>query len=374
MANEIPRILVVDDEEELLANTVETLELGGYQCLKARNGVEALGLMQRVMPDLVVSDISMPHMDGYDLYTSVRSNTDWLTLPFIFLTGHGEAHEVRQGYAMGVDMYLTKPVVPDDLLVAVESRLRRVTEIRDAASSSAEIMKQRIMNYLGHELRTPLAYLYGGLAMVVQDGHVAIQGDLLDEMLSEMQRGTNRLVTLIEDIMLLIAIDSGVIAQEVSRYGELTLLAHILSAACEKNMEKANAKNIKIALMVPRDLVVKGMSNRLANLFSRLVENAVKFTPKGGHVWVRAEPAGDQVLVSVRDNGIGIPPEKLRMLFQRFNQVNRDKQEQQGMGIGLAIASGLVDVHGGKIRVESQPGEGSTFTVELPLEPYDISS
>jgi signal transduction histidine kinase len=358
-------ILAVDDDPVILASVADILRVGGYRYLTATHGAEGLGVMQHTTPDLIISDIMMPVMDGYQFYQAVRENPVWTTIPFIFLSAKGERKDVRYGYDLGADQYLTKPFEPEDLLSAVESRLRRMAEIEAATQDQVEQTKEQILAYLGHELRTPLSYVYGYLCLI-EDGHATMDGETLNEMLRDMRLGTDRLIKLVEDLMLLTYIDSGLIGQDIARRRGPVVVADKIRNVTGDLRSRAEQKDIAITTVAPPDLTVSGVDEYVQDIIHRLIDNAVKFGKPGGRVWVRVDGSKEGVAVSVRDDGIGIAPEQQADLFQRFSQIDREKIEQQGVGIGLAIAGRLTHLHGGRIEVESQPGEGSTFTVYLP--------
>jgi DNA-binding response OmpR family regulator len=140
-------------------SVVDILTLSDYACLAATDGAESLQVMYRQSPDLILSDITMQTMDGYEFYHAVRANPDWVAIPFIFLTARGQTADIRQGTSLGADHYLVKPFETDDLLATVEARLRRIREIQAAAQTDVERMKQHLMKVFGHELRTPLTHI-----------------------------------------------------------------------------------------------------------------------------------------------------------------------------------------------------------------------
>jgi two-component system sensor histidine kinase/response regulator len=334
-------VLVVDDDPTILDSIADVLRVSGYNCLTAANGIEALQVMQQHAPDLIVADIMMPKMDGYQFYQAVRQNAVWVSIPFIFLSAKGEQSDIRYGYDMGADHYLTKPFELEDLLVAIRSRLRRISDIQAAAQTEVEETKQQLLNIFGHELRTPLTYIYGYLSLL-HEGEEHLGEEAKDEILQAMHRGVDRMVKLVEDLLLIVYIDSGAAEVEMSRYSQHVDLNLEIQRAVREHHKKAEARDIGISMVVPYDLVVRGVSAYIQDVFARLIDNAIKFGKPEGRVWIRAEPSGSFVKVSVRDDGVGIPPDKQKVIFERFHQIDRDRMEQQGVGLGLAIAERLV--------------------------------
>jgi two-component system sensor histidine kinase/response regulator len=365
-----PTILAVDDDPIILASVADILRVARYNTLTATNGVEGLNVMQQRVPDLIVADIMMPEMDGYQFYEAVRENPAWIAIPFIFLSAKGERKDIRRGYDLGADHYLTKPFEPEDLLIAIRSRLQRVADIQAAAHDNVEQMKRQLLNIFGHELRTPLSYIYGYMCLL-QEEESSFDEEAKDEIMQGMRKGIDRLLKLVEDLLLIVYIDSGAAAMELERHGRRFDVRTRVEEAVSGYGDKAQAREINITMIAENGLVVQGIPKYIRDAVVCLVDNAIKFGKAGGHVWIRAESDGAYAVVSVRDDGVGIPLDKQKYLFERFSQIDRDKMEQQGVGLGLAIAERLVRLHGGSIQVESQPGEGSTFTICLPMAVED---
>ena len=193
-------ILAVDDQPITLATVADILQDAGYDVLTASNGLEALQLMEDHTPDLIVSDIVMPEMDGYQFYEAVRANTTWRLIPFIFLTAQREQDFIRRGYSLGADLYLIKPIDVEDLLLAVETRLKRITDIQIAAREEAGQANKEQIKSLGHELFIPLSFVYSNINKLQNERDV-LSRRATNEVLNNMQRGTERLATLIEELM-----------------------------------------------------------------------------------------------------------------------------------------------------------------------------
>lgn len=358
-------ILVVDDDVTLLESVSDLLRASGYSLLMASNGVQALRVLQYHTPDLIVSDIAMPEMDGYQLFEAVHNNPAWLAIPFIFLSAKGEKKDIHLGYGLGADYYVTKPFESEDLLLAVQSRIKRIAEIQSSTRDEVDATKQQLMTVFSHELRTPLSWIYGYMSLL-QEGHGEMDNDVVDKMLRDMQGGVERLVKLTEDLMLLVYLDTGVTQTEIGRYREDVVVARRIENAVRKLRPKSDKWNIAFTITADDNLLVNGVGDHLESIFERLIDNAIKFSKPDGRVIVEAARAADKVVVAVKDNGIGIDPEQLPNLFQRFQQIDREKMEQQGVGLGLAIVDGLARAHGGTVEVTSQPDFGSIFTVTLP--------
>ena len=360
-------ILVVEDDSALLDGLRDILELSGYKVLTARNGLEGLVVLQKQLPDLIVSDINMPRMDGYQFYSQVRARPDWVSLPFIFLTAKSEKTDIRHGKMLGADDYITKPFEEADLLVAVQAKLNRHAQLEAATSRQVADLKRSILTTLNHEFRTPLTYITTYADML---GDTNVGTDEFKEFMRGIQAGSDRLRRLVEDFILLVELQTGEAQQTYDRRcARLTDLPLLLNMALERVRPRAEARKVQLATEYAPPLPpIKADREFLLDAVVRLLDNGIKFSGRGGGVVsLRAAPGGRGVRIQVVDQGSGMPADQLDKIFDVFYQIDRAKLEQQGSGSGLAIVQGILRLHGGEISAVSAAGEGSTFTIEIPI-------
>lgn len=357
-------ILVVDDDETILANVADMLRIAGYRLLMARDGSKGLQVLEYHTPDLIISDIAMPGMDGYQFYEAVRSNPAWTRIPFVFLTARGEQQDIRQGYQLGADHYLTKPFEPEDLLITVESRLKRAAEVQAVASQELVQTREQLTEVFRSELQEPLHSMYSYLSML-EEGQRRMTDDVVGRMLRSTRIRAEHVIRVVEDLMLLAQIDSGLVRLEVETQRKRTDVGQLLESVIRDLRPRAEAKNISLAY-TQGDFSVLGVASYIQDLLTRLIDNAIKFGTYEGHVQVKIEEADNRVAVVVQDDGIGIEPDQLVDLYDPRARTNREDLGNGHVGLGLAIAKGLVMAHGGDIEVESRSGEGTRFTVTLP--------
>ena len=361
-------ILVVEDDPAVLDVLKEMLETAGFRVATGKNGVQGLAALAAARPDLVISDISMPEMDGYRFYEAVRAQSEWVGLPFIFLTGKGDDDEIREGRRLGVDDYLVKPVREADLLVAVRARLDRHAALEALRDQQVQDVKRTILRTLNHELRTPLTYL-AGYAELLKELGPELSAEKIRLSVDGILAGSQRLVQLVEDLVLLVDLQTGAARstweRERRRIEDLPVL---LAQLVEKEVPRAQTRNVTVkAEVAPLLPCVVGQTELLLGAVSRLVDNAIKFSKKsGGEVVLSARPGGHGVVLEVRDTGIGMPAEELDRISEMFYQIDRATLEQRGSGVGLTIVRGIVALHGGELTVESEVGKGSTARVDLP--------
>ncbi len=364
------RILVVDDEISLIEGVRDILELAGYEILTAHNGQEGLAVFQAERPDLVVADVMMPVMDGYEFCAQVRQLPYGVQTPFIFLTAKGEKGDVHRGRMLGADDYLTKPFEADDLLVIIKSRLNRAAAIEEVADQEMDQLRNAIVRTLSHEFRTPLTFISGYTELLSES-----EGDLdageLELLLKGLQEGSRRLQYLVDNFLFLVSLQAGSAANDLARSRESISILGVLQTVVTRKSQDAAAKSIEIQLDVPEDLLsVQGSSAMLTAALERVVDNAIKFSPAGhSPITVSAHNQPGEVVILIADRGVGIPTEALPHIFRAFEQVDRKQQEQGGAGLGLAITKAIVELHGGLVRAESQEGVGTTITVVLPVSP-----
>lgn len=364
-----PCILVVEDHDPIREAIRMILEDEGFCVVTATDGVEALQKMEQTRPDLIVADIMMPRMDGRAFYRAVRERPEWLSIPFIFLTALGTREDILLGKEMGVEDYLVKPFDPQDLVRIIRARLRRAQEIQQARAAELDRLKQQIITVLGHELRTPLTYIVGYTDLALEDLSTS-SPEKLHEILAGIKRGAERLSRLVNDLLLVLRLDSGQVAEEVCALSEVrTDLEDIVRDVVGQYQPQAKSAGISLEYRVKGVLPPVRICELLfKDALGRLIDNGIKFTRgKGSRVQVTASAEDQRVQISVVDDGIGIPEAEIPHLFGRFHQIDREKMEQQGVGLGLAIARELIRLHGGDITVQSQFGQGSAFTIWLPV-------
>jgi signal transduction histidine kinase len=371
MGETTPRatILAIEDDPAMLELITFLLEEDGHRVLPAGSGEAALAFLEEHSPDLIVSDVMMPGIDGFGLYQRVRARADWSQIPFIFLTARGERSDVRRGMELGADDYLVKPFEPEELLSAVQVRLARANEAKAALSMISASLQQRIIQTLIHEFRTPLALVIGYTELLESSGQ-EMDTDSFQTTLQGLHYGSRRLMGLVEDFLLLSQLQTGAIASAARQERRKTEEPdQVLSQILAQYERQAAARNVSLVTdLGARGLVVAVGQADLKEMVHRLVDNAIKFSKsQGGLVSATTRRDGDFWMLEVADHGIGIRQEALSWIFDAFRQVDRGHMEQQGTGVGLTIVRGLAEAYGGRVGVESQPGVGSTFSVWLPL-------
>lgn len=366
-----PRLLVVEDDPALLQGITDLLEMNGYGVWGAPDAVAALALLENERPDLILSDIMMPGIDGYELYERVRQNPALAAVPFIFLTARGDKTDVRRGKELGADDYITKPFEEADLLAAVRGKLARRRALDASREEELAQLKRGILATLSHEFRTPLTYVIN-YADLLDKGEGEVSPEEFRQFMQGIRKGADRLHRLVVDFITLVELQTGE-ARTVLQFRRRWIddMGPWLRILGKRYVETARARGLALAIDVPDGLPALQIDEEyLANALGRLLDNAIKFSrPDSQRVALRARAEPDALRIEVEDDGIGIQEADVPALFRMFTQLDRTRMEQQGSGSGLAICKGLVELHAGRVSLRSTPGVGSTFTVWLPLRP-----
>jgi len=361
------QILIVEDDLAMSGGIRDVLEMNGYRVQLAENGVEGLKMLELFRPDLIISDIMMPEMDGFEFLEQVRRQPHWAAVPFIFLTAKGQRPDIRTGKQLGADDYLVKSVDLEDLLVVVRAKLDRALTIQQQSRREMDDLKRNLLNMLSHEFRTPLTYITGYVDLI-QEGEWSAED--LQKFLGRIKGGSNRLNRLVEDFLLLVRFETDDARQAyLMDKGPFNNWASLVARVFDRQREAAAARQVTLLHEIEPNLpLVEVHEGYLENAMMRLVDNGIKFSKHlGGHVWVKVTVDGERVRCAVKDDGMGISADEVGKIFDRFHQINRQRIEQQGAGIGLAIVKNIVDLHHGKMGCTSSEGVGSEFTLWLPL-------
>lgn len=367
------RLLVVEDEPYLLDSIRYILEIDNYHVIVAQNGQEALRILksdEANKPDLIVSDIMMPYMDGFELLRQVRSNPDWVFIPFIFLTAKGSRQDVHQGKLLGVDDYLTKPFDSDDLLIAVASRLGRHHSFQNAQARAIADIKRNILTILNHEFRTPLTSVVGYADMLQDEAVLQMSPNEIKSYLGEINTGAIRLRRLIENFIILVELKTGDAQKNYEwRRQVITSMDEIIESTINKIFDNPKV-TCEYELVMDDSLPhVIGDAEYIAIIFYELFNNAVKFSTDSNKVQIEVRNTTEGLLVKISNNGRGIHPNHMQDIWEEFYQEDREYYEHQGAGSGLAIVKGLVELHNANIAVYSENNQ-TCFTLIFPSATY----
>ncbi|MEW6578728.1 MAG: response regulator [Chloroflexota bacterium] len=360
------KILVIEDEASLLEEIVSLLQFEDFEIIGAPDGSVGVQLARAHLPDLIISDIMMPGLDGYGVLQALQDDPATRQLPFIFLTARADYGQVRQGMQLGADDYLTKPFTREELLSAIRARLEKREMVRDRYEQRIENLRDSIALALPHELRTPLTGLMGYAEMIMLDSAV-LEPAQVSEMADALLKSGLRLQRQLQNFLLYAQLELG-----QREHGAGVLLAGALEAAPAQVIERAAReqvaeRNREADLHVSLENVPVCVARSvLDKIVVELVDNAAKFSAAGTPIRVYGGAVGSEYVLRISDEGRGMSAEQIRD-SGAYLQFERHLYEHQGVGLGLTLARQLALVSGGAFHIESEPGCGTTVTVRLPL-------
>jgi|YNPNPStandDraft_1061719.scaffolds.fasta_scaffold04079_1 signal transduction histidine kinase len=367
-----PLILVVDDNPEVTQVVSAILRRKQYETMTATSGQEALALMEKRRPDLILCDIMMPDMDGYEVFQRVRADRRWRTIPFAFVTALSDPETRALSSEMGAEAFIAKPFQPQELLAVVAGMLRRAEELQSYTEAELESFKSQLLFMITHELNTPLSVIRM-LVESMRSNLARLSPERLAEYLDLLARSTGELSYIVESMLLAIQIDSGRAQALYKAWAAPQLVQTVLETVLIKAAPQAAERHVSVVRRGFGEAAwVRGHEEQLRQIFSRVLDNAIRFSPRGGTVEVHLAANGQQVRVTFSDQGPGMSPDEVEAAFDRLRQINRAQQEQQGVGLSLSMVRSLVHIHGGEITMRSTPGQGTSVTITLPRIPAPV--
>ena len=403
--NNLGNILIVDDTPENLQVLSATLSDRGYKVRGVINGKMAIRAARSGSPDLILLDIKMPDMNGYEVCTQLKSEPQTSEIPVIFISSLDEVVDKVIAFQVGGVDYITKPFHVAEVLARIEHQLtiqrlkkqliyrnielqQEIIERKKAqeAAAAASNAKSQFVANMSHELRTPLNAILGFTQLMSRDALLSHENM---ENLRIINRSGEHLLELINDVLDLSKIEAGIIALDESSFD----LYQLLDTLEEMFQIKAETKNLQLRFSVRPNVpqYIKTDEKKLRVCLINLLGNAIKFTTEGGSIALRAcmenEPkpgeteiisssiADEQYLISfeVEDTGLGIAAAEIGNLFNAFVQTEAGKKSAEGTGLGLTITQKYVEIMGGNIAVSSILGEGTTFKFNIKISPGDSS-
>ncbi|OLP17739.1 hybrid sensor histidine kinase/response regulator [Leptolyngbya sp. 'hensonii'] len=375
----IDRVLAVDDTEDNLVLLETILADEGYEISLARDGLTALALVEPLTPDLILLDVMMPEMDGYEVTRRIRKNLKLPYIPILLITAHDQS-SVVYGLDAGADDFIRKPFDTDELLARVRSLLR----LKHSIDEREAMVRQRedFVSRLTHDLRTPLVAADRMLTLVQQEIFGPVSAEMR-ETLAVLMRSNQNLLQIVNTLLEVYRYESGYKALTFSPCNLWELIQEVIQELSPLAQEKGLTLGVTLqsGTETPKgnnkgqeqNNIVTGDRLELRRVLTNLIGNAIKFTDRG-QIQVRlmapirqaASTSQPMVTLEIADTGAGIPKEDQEILFERFRQ---GKDRRSGSGLGLYLSRRIVEAHQGTISVTSELGQGSTFKVCLPVGP-----
>jgi two-component system sensor histidine kinase/response regulator len=360
----LPSVLVVDDTPENLRLLATLLGGRDFDVRPVTNGADALRVAAHDPPDLILLDVTMPGMDGFEVCRQLRARPESRETPVIFLTALTDVGDKVKGFAAGGNDYITKPFQLEEVVARVSHHLALRRAQRDLQASMAKLqeleqLRDDLVHMVVHDFRSPLTSLLGGLELA-QSQATGSMADYL-KMALEGAEALNQMANTLLDVR---RMEEGKMPLNLAS-SDLTAVA----ADVAKRLASIDrARSIEVA---PGPVVTATCDADLVRrVLENLVGNAIKHTPSGGKVVIGVEALADRVRLNVTDSGAGIPVEARARIFEKFGAMRaRSERAYHSVGLGLAFSKLAVEAHGGSIGIDSAEPHGSIFWFELPQKP-----
>ena len=376
-------ILVVDDDQRNVRLMESILRGSGYRVLKAYNGEEALHVVESNPPDLLLLDVMMPKMSGFELCQALKRRYETRLLPVIMVTALNALEDKVQALEYGADDFLSKPINKVELLAKVRSVLRVKAlqdevelKRREIEAANQELIrmqgfKESMMQMVVHDLKNPLASIMGNVQLIQMQGAEAMSPTRLKELLQRTQESTRQLMRMILNILQIGKLEERKLTLKL----EPVALRDVIQENVDEMVGLSARDNIRLENRVQADLPPpKADRELLGRVIANLLSNAFKHTPGGGQVVIDAQQEGDAVTIRVSDTGEGIPEELQPRIFDKFVAGDSDASKRMlyDSGLGLTFCRLTIECHGGTIWLKSRPGQGTTVFLSLPLAGPDV--
>jgi two-component system sensor histidine kinase/response regulator len=375
--NDIPLILIIDDDPGLLMGVTATIRKHGYHVVTAEDGNDGFEKAKKNLPDLILSDVMMPSLNGFELRRLMSLDPQLSSIPFIFLTARSEMEDKVSAIKDGADDYITKPFVVYELIARIGAVLRRVKiatesgreQAKVVAEADLERVRHEILQNFHHEIRTPLSNIMMPLQLVINNkfNDAQEQSRFLNMALSS----ASRLESLTTDLILLSNIDQG----NLNTIRQSIDLNMDIRASVNRRLERYADKGLEFTMDIQARGSVAAPRREFTHALVHLVDNAFKFSSRNGKVHLRVSTRENGgAVVDVFDNGPGIPPHLYEKVFERFYQVSQgDAREFEGMGVGLSIARAVFKSVRGDVKILESP-RGCHVQAVLPdIQPGDVT-
>jgi two-component system, sensor histidine kinase and response regulator len=362
MSNEksISNILIVDDIPGNLRVLGGILKEEGYKIRPVLNGELALQVAEKERPDLILLDIMMPDMDGYEVCRRLKANSELKEIPVIFISALSDTNDLVKAFESGGVDYITKPFQAAEVTIRVATHLkicRQNSELRELNAT-----KDKFFSIIAHDLRGPIANMLSISEVISKKGQV--DEDTLYSFIEMQKELSKDTIQLLENLLIWAKSNTNRVEYEPVMLD----LNYIIKESIEGASVQAMSKNITISDHSSIKNLVFADENMIRLIIRNLLSNAIKFTPHGGEISISAiSEVNSSTVISMKDTGIGIPPEMVKQLFRiDVNNKRFGTDGEASNGLGLLLCKEFVEKHGGKIWIESEEEKGSVFSFSIP--------
>ncbi len=369
-------ILIADDLQDNLNIVKAVLGYKGYRVETAKNGKQVLEEVTKQIPDLILLDIQMPEMNGFEACRHLKANPEFKEIPVIFLTAKADSYDIVDGFKHGAVDYITKPFNTMELLARVQTHLElkrsrdllaeknKYLEVITAGLTKLNNEKNDFMEIAAHDLKNPLTTIRGLADFLRRDFDFAPAGGM-KLMLENIVKSSERMFSIIHNLMDVSAIEEGSFRFDATPVDVEVAVRDLV----EQYQYQADVKHISLELDIPPQIVatIHGNFDTLTQVFDNLLSNAIKYSPDRTTVVIRLSKNDLHVRCEIQDEGMGISESDRNSLFGKFVRLSaRPTGNEASTGLGLYIAKKLTEAMNGTIQCLSEPGKGSIFILEFP--------
>lgn len=363
-------ILIVDDVPANIQLVASLLADQDYELSFATSGQDALAQVQETAFDLILLDFMMPGMDGIEVAYNLKQNSKTRDIPIIFLTAKTDEESVIAGFRAGAADYVTKPFNSSELLARVQTHLqlkysRDALHKRNQELQEAIDMKNRFLSIASHDLKNPLGVVMGFSSILSQEPAIT-ENTELSEIVETLQKASTRMFELVTELLDTAALEMGRIELHLSRVP----MALLVQQSASQFLQQAQAKQqqIQVTIADGPPLLVLGDFSRLKQVLDNLISNAIKYAPPATVIALIVTQVGQQARLLVKDQGPGFTEQDKAHIYGYFQRLSAQPTAgESSTGVGLAIVKQIIDLHHGDIQLLSEPGQETTFVVDLPL-------
>lgn len=374
-----PLILIVDDIPKNLQVLGSILNLELYQIAFASTGLEALNVLETSKPDLILLDIMMPEMDGFEVCAIIKSNPELKDIPIIFITGKAEQEDIVNGLKLGAVDYITKPFNTPELLTRVKTHVelklsrdsiqRYAKELEQTRDELALLnaSKDKFFSIIAHDLRSPFSGFMGLTQLLLED-YSRLQPEDLQQIASSMNKASHKLYSFLENLLEWAKSQMGHIDLLFTKIELFDIFKRIEFLFSDVLLEK----NIKVFNNIPPGIYLNVDNNTINTAIRNLVSNAVKFTPIGGTIEFNLlSSTSNTIQFEIKDSGNGIPKEAMEKLFKIDSKIiTTGTLNEKGSGLGLLLVKEFIEKNFGTVEIKSEVGNGTSAILSFPTDIY----
>ncbi|MDD3078988.1 MAG: hybrid sensor histidine kinase/response regulator [Paludibacter sp.] len=355
-------VLIIDDNPMNLLVAAKSLENYGVKTLTAESGKEGLEMLKVHTPSLILLDIMMPEMDGYEVCRKIKQEDKWKDIPVIFLTANSHMENLVEGFDAGGVDYITKPFKQEELLVRIKNHI----ELAESKKTIVEMIRSRdkLYSIIAHDVRSPLSGILQTIDAIDQ-GFIDVNSEDFKEIMHHLRIRTRETNTLLTSLLQWTRLQADTIVLDF----QFVNIKQVLHSCIELLGANAQDKKIQINLAVDEDVYAWCDEVSVHTIFRNIISNAIKFTKESGFIEIKVIRKTASVEISVADNGVGMAEETVRKIF-RENQhyTSSGTANEQGTGLGLMLVKDFIRKNNGHIEVSSTLNVGTKIVVKLPLE------